>query len=109
MAEARKNEARRIQNLAKQAENSATRLRKYLMAQMIRSEVKKIEGVTCKIGLRKKQPSVLINVPPEELPADYVKVTHKPDLTKIRALLKSDAEISWASLSESHEYSVTIR
>ena len=39
-----------------------------------------------------------------------VKVTHKPDLTKIRALLKSDAEeISWASLSESHEYSVTIR
>ncbi len=72
--------------------------------------MKKIEGTTVKIGLRKKQPLVLINVPPEELPADYVKVTHKPDLTKIRALLKSDAEdISWASLSESQEYSVTIR
>ena len=110
LAEARKNEAKRIQALAKQAENSAARLRKYLIAQMIRSDVKKIEGTTVKIGLRKKQPQILINVPPEELPADYVKVTHKPDLTKIRALLKSDAEeISWASLSESQEYSVTIR
>ena len=109
LAEARKNEAKRIQTLAKQAENSATRLRKYLVAQMIRSDVKKIEGVTCKIGLRKKQPSVLINVEPVELPPEYVKVTYKPDLTAIKKLLKSDAEIDWASLSESHEYSVTIR
>ncbi|MDJ0903705.1 MAG: siphovirus Gp157 family protein [Xenococcus sp. MO_188.B8] len=109
LAEARKTEAKRIQNLAKQAENSAARLRKYLIAQMVRSDVKKIEGTTVKIGLRKKQPQILINVPPEELPAEYVKVTHKDDLTKIRKLLKSDAEIDWASLSESHEYSVTIR
>lgn len=108
LAEARKNEAKRIQNLAKQAENSAARLRKYLVAQMIRSDVKKIEGVTVKIGLRKKQPSVLINVEPEKLPAEYVKVTHKPDLTAIRKLLKTNA-VEWASLSKSHEYSVTIR
>jgi uncharacterized membrane-anchored protein YjiN (DUF445 family) len=35
----------------------------------------------------------------------------KPDLTKIRKLLKVDAQgaIGWASLSESHQYSVTIR
>ncbi len=109
LAEARKAEAKRIQALAKQAENGATRLRKYLVAQMIRSDVKKIEGTTVKVGLRKKQPQILINVPTEELPAEYVKVTHKADLTKIRKLLKSDADISWAFLSESHEYSVTIR
>ena len=109
LAEARKAEAKRIQALAKQAENGATRLRKYLIAQMIRSDVKKIEGTTVKIGLRKKQPQILINVPPEELPDEYVKVTYKADLTKIRKLLKSDAEIDWACLSESHEYSVTIR
>ena len=109
LAEARKNEAKRIQNLAKQAENGAARLRKYLVAQMVRSDVKKIEGVTCKIGLRKKQPSVLINVPPEELPSEYVKVSYKPDLTAIKKLLKTDAEIDWASLSEQDEYSVTIR
>ncbi len=109
LAEARKTEAKRIQALAKQAENGATRLRKYLVAQMLRSDVKKIDGVTVKIGLRKKQPQILINVPPEELPAEYVNLTYKANLTEIRKLLKSDAEIGWASFSESHEYSVTIR
>lgn len=111
LAEARKAEARRIQTLAKQAENGAARLRKYLIDQMIRSDIKKIDGVAVKIGLRKKQPAVLLNVPAEELPAEYVQVTHKPDLTKIRKLLKVDAQgaIGWASLSESHQYSVTIR
>ena len=109
MAEARKAEAKRIQALAKQAENGATRLRKYLVAQMVRSDVKKIDGTTVKIGLRKKQPQILINVPTEELPAEYVNLTYKANLTEIRKLLKSDAEIGWASFSESHEYSVTIR
>ncbi|ELS03465.1 Gp157 protein [Xenococcus sp. PCC 7305] len=108
LAEARKNEAKRIQTLAKQAENGAARLRKYLVAQMVRSDVKKIEGVTVKIGLRKKQPSVLINVEPEKLPAEYVKVSYKPDLTAIKKLLKSEA-VEWASLSDGQEYSVTIR
>ena len=111
LAEARKAEAKRIRELASVAENGANRLRKYLLDQMIRSDVKKIDGVTCKIGLRKKQPAVLLNVPAEELPPEYVKVTYKPDLTKIRDLLKVDAQkaIGWASLSEDHEYSVTIR
>ncbi len=111
IAEARKAEAKRIQTLAKQAENGAARLRKYLIDQMIRSDVKKIDGTTVKLGLRKKQPAVLLNVKPEELPTEYVQVSYKPDLTKIRKLLKVDATgaIGWASLSENHEYSVTIR
>ena len=111
IAEARKTEAKRIRELATQAENQAGRLRKYLTNQMLMSNVNRIDGVTTKIGLRKKQPTVLLNVPSEELPAEYVKITHKPDLTKIRALLKADGKnsIDWASLSESHQYSVTIR
>lgn len=111
IAEARKVEARRIRELATLAENGAARLRKYLIAQMIRSNVPKIDGVSTKIGLRKKQQEVLLNVAPEKLPAEYVKVTYQPDLTKIRALLKADAQgaIGWASLSQSHQYSVTIR
>ena len=78
---------------------------------MLLSDVKRIDGVSVKIGLRKKQPRVLLNIPPEKLPAEYVKVTHLPDLTKIRALLKADGigAIDWAFLSENHEYSVTIR
>ena len=111
LAEARKSEARRIRDLASQAENQATRLRRYLTSQMMMSGVDRIDGVSTKISLRKKQPTVLLNVPAEELPAEYVRVTHKPDLTKIRASLKTDieGEIDWASLSESHEHSVTIR
>ncbi len=94
LAEARKTEAKRIQALAKQAENGATRLRKYLVAQMLRSDVKKIDGTTVKIGLRKKQPQILINVPTEELPAEYLNVTYKANLTEIRKLLKSDSDIN---------------
>ena len=111
LAEARKAEARRIRELAQQAENQATRLRQYLVNQMVMSGVDRIEGVSTKIGIRKKQPQVLLNVPPEELPPEYVGVTHKPDLTKIRAALKTDSEgkIDWASFSEDLEYSVTIR
>lgn len=111
LAEARKTEARRIKELATQAENQAGRLRKYLLDQMIRSNVAKIDGISTKIGLRKKQPAVLLNVSAEKLPAEYVQVSYKPDLTKIRKLLKADGQgaIAWASLAESHEYSVTIR
>ena len=111
LAEARKTEARRIRELASQAENQATRLRRYLTNQMILSKVDRIDGVSTKVSLRRKQPRVLLNIPPEKLPAEYVRVTHKPDLTKIRASLKADTigAIDWASFSESHEYSVTIR
>ncbi|MBE9170868.1 siphovirus Gp157 family protein [Pleurocapsales cyanobacterium LEGE 06147] len=111
LAETRKAEARRIRTLAEQAENQTTRLRHYLTNQMIRSEVSRIDGVTVKIGLRKKPPRVMLNVPPEELPPEYVKVTYEPKLTKIKELLKVDATgaIGWAFLSENHEYSVTIR
>ena len=111
LAEARKAEAKRIRELASQAENGAARLRKYLLAQMIRSDIKKIDGVICKIGLRKKQPAVLLNVPAEKLPAEYVQISYKPDLTKIRKRLKVDAQeaIGWASLAENQDYSVTIR
>jgi hypothetical protein len=111
IAEARKAEARRIRTLAEQAENSAIRLRHYLTAEMVRSGIDRIDGTTVKISLRKKQPRVMLNVPPEELPAEYVKVTYEPKLTKIKELLKVDAQgaIDWANLSENHEYSVTIR
>lgn len=108
LAEARKAEAKRIRALAEQAENQAARLRHYLTNEMLRSGVEKIDGTTVKIGLRKKQPQVLINIPAEELPPEYVKVTYEPKLTKIKELLKQGS-IDWASLSEQIEHSITIR
>ena len=55
LAEARKTEARRIRELGSQAENQATRLRKYLTSQMMLSGVDRIDGVSTKISLRRKQ------------------------------------------------------
>lgn len=94
-----------------QAENQANRLRHYLTNQMLLTGQTRIDGVTVKIGLRKKPPRVMLNVPPEELPPEYVKVTYEPKLTLIKELLKVDATglLGWASFSENHEYSVTIR
>lgn len=42
---------------------------------------------------------------------EYVKVTYEPKLTKIKELLKVDAQgiIGWAFFSEDREYSVIIR
>ena len=111
LAEIRKAEARRIRTLAEQAENSATRLRHYLTNEMLRSGVDRIDGVTTKIGLRKKPPKVLLNVDPSELPSEYVSVEYTPKLAKIKELLKVDAQntIGWAVISSDQEYSVTIR
>ncbi len=61
LAEARKTEAKRIRELATQAENQANRLRKYLTNQMLMSNINRIDGISTKIGLRKKQPTVLLN------------------------------------------------
>lgn len=111
LSEARKAEAKRIRTLAEQAENQATRLRHYLTNQMLRSGVNRIDGITVKIGLRQKPPRVMLNVKPEELPPEYVQIDYTPKLAKIKELLKIDAQgaISWAFLSENHEYSVIIR
>jgi hypothetical protein len=106
---ARKAEAKRIRTLAEQAENQANRLRHYLTNQMLRTGQTRIDGVTVKVGLRKKPPRVLIRCDYSELPPEYVKVEYTPKFTEIKALLKTDQTIDWAFLSESHEYSVTIR
>ena len=110
LAEARKNEARRLRTLAEQAENQSDRLRRYLLNEMLATGQKRIDGVSVKIGLRKKQPRVLLHCDPSELPSEYVKVEYTPKLSKIRQRLKADDEqINWAFLSDSHEFSLTIR
>jgi hypothetical protein len=109
LVEARKAEARRIRILAEQAENQVSRLRRYLSNQMLLSGINRIDGVSVKVGLRPKQPRVMIRCDYSELPPEYVKVEYTPKLTEIKALIKAKGSIDWAFLSDSHEYSVTIR
>ena len=109
LVQARKAEAKRIRRLADQAEHLSQRLRRYLTNEMRRVGIDRVEGVRVKVGLRRKPARVLLQVSPEELPPEYVKVTYEPKLTDIKQLLTLNQEVDWASLAESHEYSVTIR
>ena len=109
LVEARKAEAKRIRTLAEQAENQVTRLRRYLTNQMLLSGVNRIDGVSVKIGLRQKPPRVMIRCDYSELPPEYVKIEYTPKLSVIKDYLKTHPDIDWAFMSESHEYSVTIR
>ena len=69
-----------------------------------------VDRIDLDLGVDEAKAS-LLNVPPEELPPEYVLVEYTPKLTKIKELLKSDNQkaIDWAFLSESHEYSLIIR
>lgn len=111
LVQARKAEVKRIKELATIAENHAKRLRKYLSNQMLLTNCDRIDGVTVKIGLRRKQPRVLLKVTPEELPSEYTRKNLEADLVKIRAALKEDPQklINWAEFSENHEHSVNIK
>ena len=108
LAEARKEESRRLRELATQAENRASALRRYLTNEMLRTSRTKIEGVHAKLSVRKKPPKLILHCAPEELPDQFVRITCEPCLTEIRKVLK-ESELPWASLSSEVEFSLQIR
>ncbi len=76
---------------------------------MLRVNKTKVEGVSCKLSMRKKQPRVCLNVEPEELPDEFKRVRVEANLTEIRKALKGKKELKWAFLSEQQEYSLMIK
>ncbi|MDJ0844785.1 siphovirus Gp157 family protein [Crocosphaera sp.] len=109
ITEARKAEAKRIRVLASMSEKQGDKLRKYLIREMQRVNKTKIEGVTCKLSMRKKQPTICLKVEPEELPDEFKRVKIEPNLTEIRKALKSQKDLDWAFLSDDEDYSLTIK
>ncbi len=109
LSEARKQEYRRLRELASQAQSEADRLRGYLINHMTRGNKTKIEGTTAKLSLRRKPPRVCLNCEPEQLPDEFKKVEVTPRLTEIKRAIKSKPDIDWAYLSDSDDYSLTIR
>ena len=109
LTEARKAEAKRLKALAESSEKQANKLREYLIREMQRVNKTKIEGVSCKLSMRKKQPRVCLNVEPEELPIEFQRVRVEANLTEIRKALKGKKELKWAFLSEQQEYSLMIK
>ncbi len=109
ITQARKEEARRLQALAKQSENQANRLRNYLANQMLATGKRKIEGVTGKLSVRKKPPILRLLVDNDQLPRDFQKVTVEADKTAIKQYLKEHDDCNFAFLEETGEYSLTIK
>jgi len=108
VTKARKEEAQRIQNLAKQSENKANSLKKYLLHQMEKLGINKIEGKTNKISLRQKPAQLVIKVDYDQIPQEFVQVEYKPDKAEIKRYLKNN-EVSWASLEKTNEHSLIIK
>ena len=109
MTTARKEEARRLQALAKQSENKANRLRGYLVTQMLVTGKKKIEGVTGKLSVRKKQPVLRVLVDNDQLPQDFQRISIEANKTAIKAYLKEHDECNFACLEDTGEYSLNIK
>ncbi|MEA5511793.1 siphovirus Gp157 family protein [Crocosphaera sp. UHCC 0190] len=108
VTEARQAEAKRLKTLAETSEKQATKLREYLAKEMLRVDKRKVEGVTCKLSMRRKQPRICLNVEPEQLPSEYQRVKIEANMTEIRKALKGK-KLDWAFLSESIEYSLMIK
>ncbi|CCQ50855.1 siphovirus Gp157 family protein [Crocosphaera watsonii WH 8501] len=109
ITEARKAEAKRLRVLASMSEKQGDKLREYLIREMQRVNKTKIEGVSCKLSMRKKQPSICLKVKPEELPDEFKRVKIEANLTEIRKALKSEKDFDWAFLSDDEDYSLTIK
>lgn len=108
LADARKEESRRLRELAAQAENRASALRHYLTHEMLSTGRTRVEGVRAKLSLRRKPPQIILHCQPEELPEQFVRVTCEPRLADIRKVL-NQSELPWASLSDEVEFSLQIR
>jgi len=106
---ARKEEIKRLQALAKQSENQVNRLKGYLAEHMTRVGKKKIEGVSGKLSLRKKPAQLVISCDTEDLPEEYCKVTVEPDKTKIKQFIKEHGDLTFAKMIDPNEYSLIIK
>ncbi|PHV61066.1 siphovirus Gp157 family protein [Cyanobacterium aponinum] len=106
---ARKEEIKRLQALAKQSENQMNRLKTYLAEHMKRTEKTKIEGTTGKLSLRKKPKQLVISCDVEDLPEEYCKVTIEPDKTKIKQFIKEHGDLTFAQMKDFEDYSLIIK
>ncbi|MGK7945595.1 MAG: siphovirus Gp157 family protein [Microcystaceae cyanobacterium] len=108
VAEARKNEAKRLRELANEAQSQADRLKAYLIRQMRLTGKTKLEGIEGKLSLRKLPPKVAI-IDPERIPEQYLKIEAKPRLNDIKKALKANPDLDWATLEDNENYSLTIK
>ncbi len=108
MTKARKEERDRLNELAKNSENQAKSLKRYLLTQLERLDMKRVDGKTHKLSLRAKPAQLVIHVDPEDIPRQFVQVEYKPDKTAIKQHLKAN-NVDWATLEKPDERTLMIK
>lgn len=109
LSKARKEEARRITELAKYSTNKAERMRAYVTKHMERLEMRKVEGPNSSVSLRKLPDVMEIHCDPEELPEPYKKVQVSANKTAIKNAIKQGYDLDFVSIEPSNAFGVTIR
>jgi hypothetical protein len=110
-AEAARKESQRVTQYARDAENKAEKLRRYLVRNMQISGRQKIDGQFVKLSLADQQDELVI--PLEEMvPSEYMRVKYEPKKNEIKEHLKGLQEgetCDWAELKPVAEKSLRIK
>jgi len=96
-------EEKRLAARRKAIEAHVKRLKEYAVFALQRMDRPKIEGDTFTLAIQKNNPSLVVDVEPEELPEDYVRIVPASlvaDKAAILRALKAGEEIAGCSLSE---------
>jgi hypothetical protein len=110
-AEAARKESLRVAQFARDAENKAERLEKYLIRNMEISGRQKIDGQFVKLSLAKKPDELVIPLE-EMIPAEFCKVEYTPKKNEIKKHLKElpdGEECDWAYIKPVEEKSLRIK
>jgi len=101
-AEARKKEAKRLSTLAKYNENAAKRLKERLLWALQERGINKVETPRYVVNVQAAGGKLALDVqvPGEQLPPRFQKVTVAPDNDAIRAALDAGEEVEGCNLME---------
>ena len=104
-------ESQRVAQLARDAENKAEKLEKYLVRNMEISGRQKIEGQFVKLSLCKKPDELVIQLD-ELVPTEFMRIKYEAKKAEIKKYLKElpDGEsCEWATLVKNQEQSLRIK
>ena len=94
---------------AKALENIARRLKDNLHQDLIHHGEKSATAGKFKIARQNGTARVVLNIPPEELPADYQRVSIEADKTALKDALKDGTEIDGVALEPTEHIRIRVR
>lgn len=111
ITKARKDEAKRLNELAKSSEQRASKFREYVGGHLRRIGMTNLELTNSKLSLRKRQPELVLDCEVELLPEQFKRVKVEADKVALRQSLKTKPEAvkGLAHLQDNEEFSLVIK